>query len=98
MVIPLLAHRLEGVITPSLVTVQQMSPVGVISDIIIGILQARANPEGSSAAELMTLWRALWGSWAQDLSVSPMSLIIGNSLHSASMTFPEFQWADSSSC
>ena len=24
--------------------------------------------------------------------------IIGNSLHSASMTFPDFQWADSSSC
>ena len=33
----------------------------------------------------------LWGSWAQSLSVSPFSLIIGNSLHSASMTFPEFQ-------
>ena len=42
--------------------------------------------------------RALWGSWAQSLSVSPISLITGNSLHSASMTFPEFQWADSSSC
>ena len=61
--------------------------MAVISDIIIGILQARASPEGSSAAELMTPWRALWGSWAQDLSVSPMSLILGTSLHSASMTF-----------
>ena len=30
--------------------------------------------------------------------VSPISLIIGNSLHSASMTFPEFQWADSRRC
>ena len=29
--------------------------------------------------------------------VSPISLIIGNSLPSASMTYPEFQWADSSS-
>ena len=28
----------------------------------------------------------------------PISLIMGNSLHSSSMTFPEFQWADSSSC
>ena len=40
---------------------------------------------------------ALWGSWAQSLSVSSISLLIGNSLHSASMTFPEFQWVDSSS-
>jgi len=29
--------------------------------------------------------------------VSPISLIIGNSLHAVFMTFPEFQWADSSS-
>ena len=28
----------------------------------------------------------------------PMSLIMGNSLHSSSMTFPEFHWADSSGC
>ena len=46
----------------------------------------------------LILSRALWGSWAQSLSESPISLITGNSLHSASMTFPEFQWADSSSC
>ena len=39
---------------------------------------------------------ALWGSWAQGLSVSPISLIIGSSLHSPSMTFPEFQRVDSS--
>ena len=64
--------------------------MGVISDTIIGILQARASSEDSSAAELMIPWRALWGSWAQELSVTPMSLIIGNSLHSTSMTFPEF--------
>ena len=32
------------------------------------------------------------------LSVFPISLIIGNSLHPASMTFPEFQQANSSSC
>ena len=38
--------------------------------------------------------RALQRSWAQSLSVSLISLIIGKSLHSASMTFPEFQWAD----
>ena len=30
------------------------------------------------------------GSWAQDLSVSPISLIIRKSLHSAPMTFPGF--------
>ena len=42
--------------------------------------------------------RALWGSWEQGLSVAPTSLITGNSLHSTYMTFPEFQWADSSSC
>ena len=29
---------------------------------------------------------------------APHFLITGNRLHSASMTFPEFQWADSSSC
>ena len=28
----------------------------------------------------------------------PIFLIIGNSLHSASMTFSKFQWADSSLC
>ena len=42
--------------------------------------------------------RVLWGSWAQSLFMSPIFLIIGNSLHSASRTFPEYQWADSSSC
>ena len=41
--------------------------------------------------------RALWGSWAQ-LSMSLISLITGNSLHSASMTSPQVQWADSCSC
>ena len=30
--------------------------------------------------------------------ITPISLIIGNGLHSASMTFPEFHWADSSRC
>ena len=42
------------------------------------------------------LSRALCVSWAQHF-VSPISLILGNSLHSASMTSPEFQ-SDSSSC
>ena len=41
--------------------------------------------------------RTLWGSWAPGFSGSPISLILGNSLHPASMPFPEFQWADSSS-
>ena len=36
----------------------------------------------------MILSKALWASWVQRLSVSPFSLIIGNSLHSACMTFP----------
>ena len=35
--------------------------------------------------------RSLWGSWAQRLSVPLTPLTTGNSLHSASMTFPEFQ-------
>ena len=34
----------------------------------------------------------------KSLSVSPISLITGNSLQSASMTYPEFQWAGSNSC
>ena len=42
--------------------------------------------------------RALWDSWAQSLFMSAIFLTIGNNLHSASRTFPEFQWADSSSC
>ena len=40
--------------------------------------------------------KALWSSWAQRLT--PISLITGNSLHSATMTFPELQWANSTSC
>ena len=36
--------------------------------------------------------RTLWGSWAQRPFCVPHFLIIGNRLHSASMTFPEFQW------
>ena len=41
--------------------------------------------------------RVLWGFWTQGLSVSPISLIIVNNLHAASMTFPEFQWVNSNS-
>ena len=33
-----------------------------------------------------------WGSWAQKPFCVPHFLMIGNRLHSASMTFPEFQW------
>ena len=29
---------------------------------------------------------------------SPISLIIGNGLHAVFVTFPEFEWADASSC
>ena len=50
-----------------------------------------------SLAQLISS-RALWGSWAQRLSVSHIFLIIGSSLHSAFMTVPELQRADSSSC
>ena len=39
----------------------------------------------------LILRRALWGSRALSLSAPLIALIIGNSLHSASMTFPEFQ-------
>ena len=49
----------------------------------------------SAAIIVLIPSRALWGSWAQRLSVSPISLITGNSLHSASMTFPEFQLTSS---
>lgn len=42
--------------------------------------------------------QGLWDSWAQSPSVSPTSLITGKRLHSVSMTSPEFQRADSSSC
>ena len=50
-----------------------------------------------SLAQLISS-RARWGIWAQRLSVSPISLIIQSNLHSASITFPEYQWADSISC
>ena len=46
----------------------------------------------------MKLSRTLWGSQVQTLSGSPMFLFIGNRLHSASLTFPELQRANSSSC
>ena len=39
--------------------------------------------DGDSRKALI-LHRALGDSWAQGLSVSPISLIIGNSIHSAS--------------
>ena len=35
--------------------------------------------------------KILWGSWAQKPFCVPPFLIIGNKLHSASMTFSEFQ-------
>ena len=38
------------------------------------------------------------GLLGNSLSVSPISLITGNNLHSASVSFHEFQWADSSIC
>ena len=41
--------------------------------------------------------QALWAP-GHKTSVSPIPLIKGNSLLSASMTFSGFQWADSSSC
>ena len=46
----------------------------------------------------MTPSRTLWGSWAQRFSVSPCVLITGHRLHSAPMTFPEFQRAGSNRC
>ena len=48
--------------------------------------------------QLLMIWsRAQWGSWPQSLSVSLISLTTRNKLHSASLTFPEFQLTDSSS-
>ena len=48
-----------------------------------------------SQAGSLILSRVLCSSWAQRLSMFPISLITRNSLHSASMTFPKVQWADS---
>ena len=42
--------------------------------------------------------QVLWAFYAKSICVSPIPLITGNSLHSASMTIPEFQWAHSSGC
>ena len=42
--------------------------------------------------------RTLSGSWAQKPFCVPHFLITGSRLHSAPMTFPEFQWAGSNSC
>ena len=42
--------------------------------------------------------RTLWGSWAQKPFWVPHFLTTGNGLHSASITFPEFQWAGSNCC
>ena len=46
-----------------------------------------ANPQIPCRLPLMMPSRVLWGSWAQSLSVPIISLIIGSSFHSASMTF-----------
>ena len=42
--------------------------------------------------------RTLGGSWTQKPLCVPRFLFVGNRLHSASMTFPEFQRAGSNSC
>ena len=42
--------------------------------------------------------QTLWGSWAQNPFCDPHFLITGDRLHSASITFPEFQRAGSNSC
>ena len=48
--------------------------------------------------QLLMIWsRSQWGSWPQSLSVSLISLTTRNKLHSASLTFPEFQLTASSS-
>ena len=63
-----------------------------------GIFYSNSVPHIWSGRSLIPSRALGWGSWAQSPSVSPISLITGRSLHSASMTFPESQWADSSSC
>lgn len=40
----------------------------------------------------------LYGAPGHKVFVSPISLILGNNIHSASMAFPEPQGSDSSSC
>ena len=44
-----------------------------------------------ASPDFLILSRTIWGSWAQSFHVSSISLIIRSRLHSASMTFPEFQ-------
>ena len=60
----------------------------------------RDADDDSDSAQFVqgTLVVAPCGAPGHKAFVSPIYLIIGNSLHSASMTFPEFQWADSSHC
>ena len=58
----------------------------------------RGRGGGSKAwMEWLTTSRAQRSSWHK-ASVSPLSVITANSLYSASTTFPESQWGDSSSC
>ena len=54
----------------------------------------RACPHLRNSPPSLRPRRALWGSWTPGLTVSPISLIMGNRLHSASLTDPEFRWAD----
>ena len=63
-----------------------------------GVAQSRTWLKQLNSSSRSYHCKALWGSWAQGLSVSPISLIMGNRLYSASMTFPDFQGVDSRSC
>lgn len=68
-----------------------------------GLSSLSSNPSTISPVETsrtplplqLTPRRALRASWARSLSVSPIPLITGSSLHSASEAFPECQGADS---
>ena len=51
--------------------------------------------KGLPLIDIMKLSRALCGSWIQKFFCGPHFLSVGNRLHSASMTFPEFQKAGS---
>ena len=83
----------------NLAQVRSHSPLSPIPTVLMSFnIKNTATKFNILYLPIMILSRILGGSWALSLSVFLISLITGNSLHSASMTFPEFQGADSNSC
>ena len=55
---------------------------------------ADACLEATTEGKKLKPSRPLWGSWTQKPFLVPHFLLVGNRLHSASMTFPEFRRKD----